>query len=264
MRILAIRGANLASLAAPFEIDLAASPLADSGLFAITGETGAGKSTILDALCLALYGEYPRVSVGRRENAPDPGGEEISIRDGRAILRRGAGAGYAEVDFVGQDGERYRVRWEVNRARNRANGRLQNEQRTLARLDDGSAVATGKTQVRDAVEARTDLTFDQFRRTVLLAQGEFDAFLLADESERAELLEKITGTEVYAAISVRVHEGTEARRRTVEQLEQRRSDIGLLDDDSRRGLLDEQGQLAEAVVQKVAEHDRNNRWLDHF
>ncbi len=75
------------------------------------------------------------------------------------------------------------------------------------RLDDGSAVAIGKTQVREAVEARTDLTFDQFRRTVLLAQGEFDAFLLAAESERAELLEKITGTEIYAAISVRVHDG---------------------------------------------------------
>jgi exonuclease SbcC len=264
MRILAIRGSNLASLAAPFEIDLSVDPLAGCGLFAITGETGAGKSTILDALCLALYGEYPRVSVGRRETAPDPGGEAISIHDGRAILRRGAGGGYAEVDFVGQDGERYRARWEANRARGRANGRLQNEQRALFRLDDGSAIASGKTQVREAVEARTDLTFDQFRRTVLLAQGEFDAFLLAAESERAELLEKITGTEIYAAISIRVHEGTETRRRTVEQLEQRRSDIGLLDDGSRRGLLGEQGQLAETIVQKTTERDVHNGRLDHF
>ena len=264
MRILAIRGENLASLAAPFEIDLAAEPLAGSGLFAITGETGAGKSTILDALCLALYGEYPRVSVGRRENAPDPSGEAISIHDGRAILRRGAGGGYAEVDFVGQDGERYRVRWEANRARGRANGRLQNEQRALYRLDDGSAVVTGKTQVREAVEARTDLTFDQFRRTVLLAQGEFDAFLLAAESERAELLEKITGTEIYAAISVRIHDGTEARRRIVEQLEQRRNDIGLLDDDARQGLLGEQSQLASTIALKAAERDQHNGRLDHF
>ncbi len=264
MRILAIRGENLASLAAPFEIDLAAEPLAGSGLFAITGETGAGKSTILDALCLALYGEYPRVSVGRRENAPDPSGEAISIHDGRAILRRGAGGGYAEVDFVGQDGERYRVRWEANRARGRANGRLQNEQRALYRLDDGSAVATGKTQVRDAVEARTDLTFDQFRRTVLLAQGEFDAFLLAAESERAELLEKITGTEIYAIISIRVHEGTEVRRRAVEQLEQRRNDIGLLDDDAKQELLSEQSQLAATIAQKAAERDQHNGRLDHY
>jgi len=264
MRILAIRGENLASLAAPFEIDLAAEPLAGSGLFAITGETGAGKSTILDALCLALYGEYPRVSVGRRENAPDPSGEPISVHDGRAILRRGAGGGYAEVDFVGQDGERYRVRWEANRARGRANGRLQNEQRALYRLDDGSAVATGKTQVREAVETRTDLTFDQFRRTVLLAQGEFDAFLLAAESERAELLEKITGTEIYAAISVRVHDGTEARRRLVEQLEQRQNDIGLLDAEARQALLDEQSQLASTVAQKGAERDQHSERLDHF
>lgn len=264
MRILAIRGENLASLAAPFEIDLAAEPLAGSGLFAITGETGAGKSTILDALCLALYGEYPRVSVSRRENTPDPSGEPISIHDGRAILRRGAGGGYAEVDFIGQDGERYRVRWEANRARGRANGRLQNEMRSLYRLDDGSAVATGKTQVREAVETRTDLTFDQFRRTVLLAQGEFDAFLLAAESERAELLEKITGTEIYAAISVRVHDGTEARRRLVEQLEQRRNDIGLLDDDARQALLDEQSQLALTVAQKGAERDQHSERLDHF
>ncbi len=121
MRILAIRGENLASLAAPFSVDLAVEPLGATGLFAITGETGAGKSTILDALCLALYGRYPRVAVSRREDVPDPGGEALSASDGRAILRRGAGAGFAEVDFIGQDGVAYRVGWEAYRARNKAN-----------------------------------------------------------------------------------------------------------------------------------------------
>jgi len=139
-------------------------------------ETGSGKSTILDALCLALYGEYPRVSSPRQETAPDPGGS-ISVQDGRAILRRGAASGYAEADFVSHDGVSYRVRWEAHRARGRANGKLQNEQRLISRIDDGSAVASGKTPVREAVEKRTDLSFQQFRRTVLLAQGEFDAFL---------------------------------------------------------------------------------------
>jgi len=264
VKILAIRGANLASLAAPFEVDLSSGPLASAGLFAITGETGAGKSTILDALCLALYGKYPRVAAPRQENAPDPSGEAISVHDGRAILRRGAGSGYAEVDFIGQDGEGYRVRWEANRARGRAIGRLQPEQRALFRLSDGSAVAAGKTQVREAVEARTDLTFDQFRRTVLLAQGEFDAFLLAPENERAELLEKITGTEIYAAISVRVHEGTETRRRSVLLLEQRREATGLLDSAGRLLLVDEQVDLSGSIALKAAERTQHSARLDHF
>ena len=263
MRILAIRGANLASLAAPFEIDLAAEPLAGSGLFAITGDTGAGKSTILDALCLALYGEYPRVSVVRRENVPDPSGEEISVSDSRAILRRGASSGYAEVDFVGQDRQAYRIRWEAKRARGRANGRLQAEDRTLHRLGDGSVVAAGKTQVRDAVQLKTDLTFNQFRRTVLLAQGEFDAFLLAAESDRAELLEKITGTEIYAVISMRVHEGTEFRARHVADLDRRRVDVGVLADENRAQLLAEQSRLTELIAEKTSERDRYNEQLEH-
>ncbi|MCL2715465.1 MAG: AAA family ATPase [Alphaproteobacteria bacterium] len=262
MRILAIRGANLASLAAPFEINLAAEPLAGSGLFAITGETGSGKSTILDALCLALYGEYPRVSRGRREKAPDPGGE-ISVQDGRAILRRGAAKGFAEADFVGKDGHAYRVSWNAYRARGRADGKLQDEQRAICRLDDGSAVASGKTPVRETVEALTDLSFEQFRRTVLLAQGEFDAFLLADVKERGELLEKITGTEIYAEISKRVHQCTEERKKTIDELESRKANMGLLGSDERAALLDEQSQLATGIVEKQGEFDRQSARLDH-
>ncbi|CAO4179952.1 AAA family ATPase [Methylorubrum populi] len=262
MRILAIRGENLASLAAPFSVDLAVEPLGATGLFAITGETGAGKSTILDALCLALYGRYPRVAVSRREDVPDPGGEALSASDGRAILRRGAGAGFAEVDFIGQDGVAYRVGWEAYRARNKATGKLQAERRRLHRLDDGSAVAAGKTQVLEKVIALTDLNFDQFRRTVLLAQGEFDAFLLAAESERAELLEKITGTAVYSEISKRVHTGYEEHRRAVEALELRRSEIGLLDAESLQARSTERDGLLAQVEAWRAEQAAVNRALE--
>ena len=262
MRILAIRGQNLASLAAPFEIDLTCEPLASSGFFAITGPTGAGKSTILDALCLALYGSFPRVSVNRQENAPDPSGDTLSVKDSRAILRRGAGTGFAEVDFVGQDDVRYRARWGVNRSRQKATGRLQGEERLLIRLDDGQAVATGKNQVREVVETKTGLNFDQFRRTVLLAQGEFDAFLLADENERAALLEKVTGTEVYAAISIRVHEETERRKKTFQDLEQKRASMAILEESARETYFAQQKTLTESAIEKTQERKRASDHLE--
>ncbi|NEU13612.1 AAA family ATPase [Methylobacterium sp. BTF04] len=263
MRILAIRGENLASLAAPFAVDLAAGPIGATGIFAITGETGAGKSTILDALCLALYGRYPRVAAGRREDTPDPSGETVSSNDGRAILRRGAAQGFAEVDFLGQDGVPYRVRWETIRARGKADGRLQNDRRSLHRLDDGSPVEAGKTLVASAVERLTDLTFDQFRRTVLLAQGEFDAFLLAADGERAELLEKITGTGVYSEISKRVHAGTEAHRAGLKLLETRRDAVGLLDAPVRDAILAERGAVLAEVERLGAEHRALRGQIDH-
>ncbi|MGO9006635.1 MAG: AAA family ATPase [Beijerinckiaceae bacterium] len=249
MRILAIRGENLASLAARFEIDFNREPLAGAGLFAITGETGAGKSTILDALCVALYGAYPRVAGAAQEKAPDPSGVEISAQDPSALLRRGAGRGFAEVDFRGLDGCAYRARWEIFRARGRADGNLQAEQRRLIRIADGQAVATGKKQVLEQVQILTDLKFAQFCRTVLLAQGDFDAFLLANENERAELLEKVTGTEIYAELSRRTHAQTDERQKARRRLEERRADIGLLDDAARCAL----GEERAALVQRTQE-----------
>lgn len=101
MKILALRVKNLTSLAGEVALDFEAPPLAQAGLFAITGPTGAGKSTLLDALCLALYGELPRLAQGG---------------DVRSVLRHGAAEGFAEVDFVGRDGGRYRAKWQVRRA----------------------------------------------------------------------------------------------------------------------------------------------------
>lgn len=190
MKILAIRLKNLASLAGPFEIDFTAEPLASAGLFAITGPTGAGKSTLLDALCLALFGAVPRLNnTGRDAKVPDADGE-IATGDPRTLLRRGTGEGYAEVDFVGVDGRRYRARWEANRAREKAGGKLQASRQSLRDIDQDQLLASQKGEYKTQLEAALGLNFEQFTRAVLLAQSEFSAFLKADDNDRSELLEK--------------------------------------------------------------------------
>lgn len=242
MRILAIRGENLASLAEPFAVEFEQEPLRSAGLFAITGETGAGKSTILDALCLALYDKFPRVvAAGGGEGTPDPSGEMLTAGDPRAILRRGAGRGFAEADFIGRDGLRYRARCDLARARGRAAGRLQNRGRSLWRIDDaGVAIETlesGVEPVNRRIIDLTDLTFDQFRRTALLAQGDFDAFLRADARERGDLLEKITGAEIYGRLSARAFEKAREARENVAALDRSRREIGVMDDAQRAALV---------------------------
>lgn len=260
MRILAIRGENLASLAERFEIDFEKEPLRGAGLFAITGETGAGKSTILDALCLALYDAFPRVaSQGVNEAVPDPSGQTMSAADPRSILRRGAGRGFAEVDFLGRDGTRYRARCDIARARGRATGNLQQRSRALHRLDAAgaviAAVASGVEPVRAKIVELTDLTFDQFRRTVLLAQGDFDAFLRADSKERADLLEKITGASVYAEISKRVYLRTKAALDALEVLRRRREEVGVLPEETRSALETEREAAEAGRAEAARERD---------
>ena len=122
MKILAIRGQNIASIEGEFELDFQREPLASAGLFAIVGPTGAGKSTLLDVLCLALYGKTPRLEKARENNVAisDAGGKALSPHDSRFLLRRGSAGGYAEVDFLALSGVPYRARWSVRRARDRA------------------------------------------------------------------------------------------------------------------------------------------------
>ena len=233
MRILSISGQNIASLAEPFEIDFSAEPLKSAGLFAITGETGAGKSSILDAMCLALYGEAPRLSVGgSKDDVPDVGGDTIKAQDARSILRRGAVQGWAAVSFVGLDGADYKAIWTARRARDRADGKLQSVQRSLSRLADGQVLASQLNAVTEQVQALTGLSYDEFRRTVLLAQGDFDAFLKAETNDRAELLEKVTGTKLYRDISTRIYQRSEAVRNVYDSLNLRRGEHRLLSDEA--------------------------------
>ncbi|MDX5593989.1 AAA family ATPase [Pseudovibrio sp. SPO723] len=265
MRILSIRGEGLASLAAPFEIDLEAEPLRGAGLFAITGETGAGKSTILDAMCLALFGKCPRLtSDGSDESVPDVSGDTFREKDPKSVLTRGAINGHAEVDFVGVDGETYRSRWMVRRARGKASGRLQNVDRSFLRVRDAKTMESGIKNVDAAVEAHLGLNYDQFRRTVLLAQGDFDAFLRANDRERAALLEKITGTTIYRQISEKVHQKHSEAQDAVRELEVQSGAIGLLDEDDRKGLEAEKAQHETDLAALQAELAKTEAVLGHL
>ena len=146
MRILAIRGENLASLEGAFAVDFTEAPLDRAGLFAITGPTGAGKSTLLDALCLALFGTAPRLSVASNRYDVGREGDAISPRDARSLLRRGAARGNAEVEFVGSDGRRYRATWTVWRARNRPDGKLRPAAMELRDLESDQAIGSNLTE----------------------------------------------------------------------------------------------------------------------
>ncbi|MGK9119065.1 AAA family ATPase [Olivibacter jilunii] len=208
MKILAIRIQNLASLEGTTEIDFTQEPLCSAGIFAITGPTGAGKSTILDALCLALYAKTPRYLQAKESGieVQDVQGSAINQSDARGILRDGTAEGFAEVDFVGVDGEHYRANWSVRRARNKAEGALQAYNVSLKNISNDSDIPGRKNELLIEIERLVGLNFEQFTRSILLAQGDFTAFLKAGKDEKSSLLEKLTGTHIYSEISKKIFE----------------------------------------------------------
>ena len=209
MKILAIRGKNLASLEGEFEVDFTAEPLKSAGIFAITGSTGSGKSTLLDAICLALFNDTPRINRAS-DNAEIVDVKNLTIKqkDSRNILRRGTADGYAEVDFVALSGDSIRARWSVRRSRDKIDGSLQNATYKVVNLTTNDELQGVKTELLTKVKDLIGLTFDQFTRSVLLAQGDFATFLKAGKNEKAELLEKLTGTDIYSRISAKIYEYT--------------------------------------------------------
>lgn len=202
MKILAIRIKNLASLEGVTEIDFTQEPLSSAGIFAITGPTGAGKSTILDALCLGLFARTPRYRNAEGNiDIKDVQGNTIKQDDVRGILRDGTAEGYASVDFVAVDGQHYCATWSVRRARNKVDGSLQTADISLRNLSTNADVPGKKTELLPEIERLVGLNFEQFTRSVLLAQGDFTAFLKAGRDEKSSLLEKLTGTQIYTEIS---------------------------------------------------------------
>lgn len=248
MKILQICGRNLASLAGNFDLDFEHGPLAEAGLFAIAGPTGAGKSTLLDALSLALYDRTPRLESNSGYQIPDGPDESLGVHDPRNLLRRGTAEGLAEVRFIGADGRRRRASWSVRRARNKVGGKLQQSDIQLFDDESGQSLGRTKTEVLAATERAIGLTFDQFRRSILLAQGDFAAFLKAKSDERSELLERMTGTELYSAISKRAYAKAKEIEESLRLMEEASKALPILDAEARAALVAHVGELGKAIA----------------
>lgn len=224
MKILELRFKNLNSLYGEWVIDFTDPEYVSNVLFALTGPTGAGKSTILDAICLALYGATPRLG-------------KIT-KSGNEIMSRQTGECYAEVLFESQAG-RFRCHWEQRRARKKAEGNLQDQEHQIADDTTGKPIETKKSLVGGVIEEKTGMDFDRFTRSILLAQGGLDTFLKADVEQKSKILEQITGTEIYSEISRRVHERQRDEREKLNILNAETSGIVILEPEQEKEIQDD-------------------------
>ncbi len=264
MKILSIRIKNLASLAGEHFIDFESEPLANAGLIAIVGKTGAGKSTILDAMCLALFNQVPRLK-GSDGKLIDVDGSELLSNSPLTVLRRGTGHGFAELCFVAQDQKHYLARWEIKRARENAAGKLQSVQRSLKCLTDGVVIADKTKAVEANILAITQLSFEQFTRAVLLAQSEVTAFLKARDNERGALLEYLTNSNIFAKIGEMAYEKTKAIANQRKELENVLGHLELLSDEAVAALT-QQLQQSNAQYEKLSAEqkifEKQQQWFE--
>lgn len=262
MRILKIEIENIASIRNAV-VDFEEAPLSDASVFLISGETGAGKTTILDAISLALFGTTPRLSgrASEKYDTPDTGGE-ITVADERQLMSRGAGSCSAVVTFMADDGRRYVASWGLKRARGKSDGRFQTVKRVLSTADGQESWT--KSELREKMLAVTGLTFEQFCRTAMLAQGEFTRFLKSKGDEKGEILEKLTDTGIYATIGKRVFAESQQRAREIETLEQAISGIRILSGEEREALMEggRQIRLRQGETEiRLAALDAGMKWI---
>ncbi|WKL13884.1 AAA family ATPase [Comamonas testosteroni] len=240
MRILKLRLKNLNSLKGEWKVDFTVAPFADNGLFAITGPTGAGKSTLLDAICLALYHQTPRLD---------------SISGSNDIMTRHTGECEAEVEFEVK-GVAYRAFWSQRRARGKPDAALQAPRVELALVADGSILTTHIKDKARRIAEITGLDFARFTKSMLLAQGGFAAFLQATANERAELLEELTGTDIYGRISESVFARARDARQALEKQQAQAQGMQLLDAGTREQLQSEAALLQTGLTDLQARHQQ--------
>ena len=250
-------------------IDFSAAPLDGEHLFLITGETGAGKSTIIDCLCLALYGDTPRLSHAKKaEYENNRNDEKLKTNDVKQLLRRGTVSADVSLTFDDNNGIPHTATWHVHRARMRTDGNIIGPERVI-KTDDGVTTnpvyKTKKTEIEEYVEELIGLRLNEFFRTVVLAQGRFAEFLNSDETDKATLLEKMTGTEVYTQIGVKIHEVEREKKAIRDNLLGQLQNITLLNDDEKAEISGEMTRLRDELAGVNQQRDQAKKmvdWLD--
>ena len=195
MKICKLKLKNLNSFRQEVDLDFESSPLGDASLVAITGPTGAGKTTLLDAICVALYGKTPRLS-GTGNQHPSH------------LISHGEKDGFAEVLFMA-NGTRYLATWSVKQKSSPKGGLFFADDNKLItdRLSTrGKSLGSSQKTVSEELESILGLDFDAFRRSVMLAQGEFAAFLKAKDEERRTILEATAGISIYDVLKRTLNE----------------------------------------------------------
>ncbi|MCK9394391.1 MAG: AAA family ATPase [Methylobacter sp.] len=207
MKILNIHFKNINSLEGESRIDFEQSPFSDTGVFAITGPNGSGKSSILDAITLGLYGETFRFD-----------------RPARHVMTKHTAECYSEIEFV-LDQVKYRSSWHVQRVDAIPEGELAPPEMKLTRLSDNEVLATTTQQVCARITDITGMNFRNFTRSIMLAQGDFAAFLNALDTERMDILEKIISADIYADYK---NEVTEQAAEAQQRLDNLKQDLSII------------------------------------
>ncbi len=213
MKILNIHFKNINSLEGEHSVDFELAPFTDSGVFAITGPNGSGKSSILDVITLGLYGETFRFN-----------------RPADHVMTQQTTDCFATIEFS-LDGEKYRSTWSAQRLTNQASDALLPIEMSLYRYSDGELLAQTPQQVCTQVADITGMNFRSFTRSILLAQGDFAAFLNALDNERMDILERIIGSDIYADYKKDLFDNAEKAQKTLDHLKQELDSIAFMDVD---------------------------------
>lgn len=211
MKILQLKFQNINSLKGEHAINFEEEPLKSNSLFAITGPTGSGKSTLLDVISLALFNQVPRMDKISKSELSKTG----------AVITRHQKNAYAEVIYQCSAGK-YLSHWDIQYNRNH---NLNDYEMRLKNLDTNEELDLKKSEVPTQNEILIGLTYTQFIKSIVLAQGEFAKFLKADDSERKQLLEQITGTDIYRRIGMLAYQKANVISNEIDKDKQRIKDI---------------------------------------